>query len=221
MPHSRFVRLALAEYGIKPELIEEKPFERRRDFLILDPAGQTPVLVTDPECRFRAPGPSPNISTRRAASPGKHRLLPHDPGPRVEVRRLVDWFGQKFFGEVTNWLVTEKVYKRFMPRERAAARRTWTSCAPRAPISAPICAISAIWRRTGIGWPATGCPMPILPPRRIFPVADFLGDVPWDENEDGEALVRADEIAPGLPLAARRPAAGHLSPNPVYADLDF
>ncbi|MGB8900466.1 MAG: glutathione S-transferase N-terminal domain-containing protein, partial [Methylocella sp.] len=46
-PHSRFVRLLLAEYSIKPELIEENAFERRRDFLILDPAGQTPVLAEE------------------------------------------------------------------------------------------------------------------------------------------------------------------------------
>ena len=44
-PHSRFVRLALGEYGLEPELIEERAFERRREFLLLDPAGQTPVLV--------------------------------------------------------------------------------------------------------------------------------------------------------------------------------
>ena len=32
-PHSRFVRLALAEYGLEFELIEERPWERRREFL--------------------------------------------------------------------------------------------------------------------------------------------------------------------------------------------
>ncbi len=41
-PQSRFVRLALAEYGLTPELIEEKPFEQRHAFLALDPAGETP-----------------------------------------------------------------------------------------------------------------------------------------------------------------------------------
>ncbi|MGC2393539.1 MAG: glutathione S-transferase N-terminal domain-containing protein, partial [Methylovirgula sp.] len=38
-PQSRFIRLALAEYGVEPALIEEKPFEHQREFLALDPAG--------------------------------------------------------------------------------------------------------------------------------------------------------------------------------------
>ena len=42
-PHSRFVRIVLAEFGIEPELIEERIFDRRRDFLMLNPAGLTPV----------------------------------------------------------------------------------------------------------------------------------------------------------------------------------
>ena len=46
-PHSRFVRVALAEYGIDVRPVEERPWERREAFLALNPAGTTPVLVTD------------------------------------------------------------------------------------------------------------------------------------------------------------------------------
>ena len=38
-PHSRFVRLALAEYGADARLVEEQAWERRQEFLILNPAG--------------------------------------------------------------------------------------------------------------------------------------------------------------------------------------
>jgi glutathione S-transferase len=44
-PHSRFVRLALGEHGLAAELVEERVWERREDFLALNPAGTTPVLV--------------------------------------------------------------------------------------------------------------------------------------------------------------------------------
>ncbi|MBJ6903719.1 glutathione S-transferase family protein, partial [Vibrio cholerae] len=44
-PNSRFVRLVLAERGMEPVLVEERAWERRRDFLIVNPAGTTPVLV--------------------------------------------------------------------------------------------------------------------------------------------------------------------------------
>src|SRR5439155_24840229 len=46
-PHSRFVRLALNEYGVATRLIEERTWERRRDFLAINPAGTTPVLVEE------------------------------------------------------------------------------------------------------------------------------------------------------------------------------
>jgi glutathione S-transferase len=46
-PHSRYVRLLLFESGIEMELVEEKTWERREEFLLLNPAGTTPVLITD------------------------------------------------------------------------------------------------------------------------------------------------------------------------------
>ena len=46
-PYSRFVRLALSEYGLSPRLVEERPWERRTEFLTLNPAGTTPVLVEE------------------------------------------------------------------------------------------------------------------------------------------------------------------------------
>ncbi len=46
-PLSRFVRLSLEEYGLPPQLIEERVWERREEFLALNPAGTTPVLVEE------------------------------------------------------------------------------------------------------------------------------------------------------------------------------
>ena len=36
-PHSRFIRLVLGEYGLDLQLAEERPWERREEFLILNP----------------------------------------------------------------------------------------------------------------------------------------------------------------------------------------
>src|SRR5438105_3789563 len=46
-PHSRFVRLAIAEHGLELRLVEEHTWERRHEFLVMNPAGTTPVLVAD------------------------------------------------------------------------------------------------------------------------------------------------------------------------------
>ena len=44
---SRFVRLILSEYGFQTDLVEEQPWEKRREFLTLNPAGTLPVYVDD------------------------------------------------------------------------------------------------------------------------------------------------------------------------------
>ena len=46
-PHSRYVRLILGEYGLEVRLVEERFWERREEFLLLNPAGEIPVLVAD------------------------------------------------------------------------------------------------------------------------------------------------------------------------------
>src|SRR5262245_4130486 len=114
-PHSRFVRIALAEYGLSARLAEERVWERREEFLILNPAGTTPVLLED----GGPPVPGAAIVAEyldetRGGAVADHRLLPTNPGARVEVRRLTEWFNGKFFAEVSGPLVTERLYKRFM-----------------------------------------------------------------------------------------------------------
>ena len=46
-PLSRYVRLILNEYGLEARLVEERFWERREEFLLLNPAGEIPVLVQD------------------------------------------------------------------------------------------------------------------------------------------------------------------------------
>ena len=46
-PFSRKVRLVLGEKKFAVEFVEERPSERRLDFLMLNPSGEVPVLVGD------------------------------------------------------------------------------------------------------------------------------------------------------------------------------
>ena len=45
-PFCRKIRMVLAEKRVEIELIEEHPWEKRLDFLRLNPAGKVPVLIT-------------------------------------------------------------------------------------------------------------------------------------------------------------------------------
>ena len=87
-PHSRFIRLAIGEHGLDLRLVEERVWERREAFLALNPAGTTPVLVTEGEPPI--PGAAviaEYLDEAHGADMEQRRLMPKTIGERVEVRR--------------------------------------------------------------------------------------------------------------------------------------
>ena len=106
-PRSRYVRLILGEYGVETRLVEERFWERREEFLLLNPAGEIPVAVADGEPAI--PGVTiiaEYLEETRSAERASDGLMPPQPGQRVEVRRLASWFNDKFYTEVSQPLVT-------------------------------------------------------------------------------------------------------------------
>jgi glutathione S-transferase len=220
-PHSRFVRLLLGEYGIEPRLIEENASERREEFLLLDPAGQTPVLVEQSGIVVPGAGPvAEYFDETRGLALGRHRLLPDDPASRVEVRRLFEWFSHKFFNEVTNWLVTEKVYKRYTPRERGGGAPDMDLVrAARSNIRMHLRYISYL--AGGRKWLAGDrLSHADLAAAAQLSCVDFLGDVPWEQHETAKLWYARVKSRPSFRtlLADRLPG---LCPAALYADLDF
>ena len=97
---SRKVRIFLAEKGLEFDLKVEKIWERRTEFLAMNPAGDVPVLIepdgttlTDSQviCEYLD-------EVYGAETP----LLGNGPLQRAETRRLTTWFDQKFGKEVTD-----------------------------------------------------------------------------------------------------------------------
>ncbi len=220
-PHSRFVRLVLAEMGMEPELREERPWERRREFLMLNPAGTTPVLVE--KDGLAVPGVAAiaeYLDETRGLALGKRRLLPESPAERVEVRRLLDWFLGKFHEEVTSYLVLEKIAKRFMgsaggggPPDMNAIRAARTNVRYHLTYIGYLIAT----RKWLSGDDLTYAD---LAAAAHLSCADYLGDVPWDEDEtarDWYARVKSRPAFRAL-LADRVPG---MAPAAHYANLDF
>jgi glutathione S-transferase len=220
-PHSRFVRLALAEYGREVRLIEERTWERRHDFLILNPAGATPVLVVEGE------PPIPGAATAAeyldevfGPEAGDRRLLPGDPGQRAEVRRLMSWFNDKFFAEVSGPLTTERFYKRHMPvAAGGGSPDTEVLRAARHNIRYHLAYIG--WLVRARDWLAGDrLSFADLAAAAHLSAADYLGDVPWSEDETAKTWYARVKSRPSFrPLLAETIAG--LTASPTYADLDF
>ena len=110
---SRFARLVLGECEETPELVEERVWERRQDFLMLNPAGTLPVLIENDDPPIAGVWAiSEYLDETRGFALNERRLLPANANQRAEVRRLCEWFLYKFDEEVTGYLVEEKVVKR-------------------------------------------------------------------------------------------------------------
>ncbi len=109
-PFCRKVRLVLGEKRIEVELVEERYWEREADFLRRNPAGKVPVLRLD----GMAMAESQAICEYLDDTVPEPRLMPIDPKERYEVRRICQWFDDKFHHEVTANLLYERVNKKIM-----------------------------------------------------------------------------------------------------------
>ncbi len=220
-PHSRFIRLAAAEMGVEATLVEERPWERRHEFLVMNPAGETPVLVE--EGAFVVPGwdvIAEYLDETRGLALGERRLLPEQPGERVEVRRLTGWFNQKFFAEVSGPLIHEKINKRFMRPEEGGGSPCMTALrAARANVRYHLHYIC--WLMARRNWLA-GDRMSHadLAAAAHLSCVDYLGDVAWDESEGALAWYAKMKSRPSFRTLLADRVAG-MAPAPTYDNLDF
>lgn len=219
-PNSRFVRLALGEMGMEPELREKRPWERQRDYLAINPNGGTPALLDGDIVVPGAGVIAEYLDETRGLGLNGRRLLPEAPAGRVEVRRLLDWFLAKFQEEVSGYLVTEKIYKRFMnsaegggPPDMNAVR------AARSNVRYHLKYIGHLIANRN--WLAGDeLTYADLAAAAHLSCADYLGDVPWDEDETAKLWYARVKSRPAFRalLADRIPG---MEPASHYADLDF
>jgi len=207
------VRVALGEKKLACELKLEKVWERRPDFLAMNPAGEVPVLV-EPDgvtlcgsqviCEY--------LEDLYPDTP----LLGKDPAQKAETRRLVDWFDRKFAHEVTDNLVGEKLMKRILrlgepngPAIRAGMLNIHYH-------------LDYIAFLTGLRTWLAGdfCSLADITAAAHLSTIDYLGDVPWDKHPEAKDWYVRMKCRPAFrPLLAERIPG---SPPPKhYDDLDF
>jgi glutathione S-transferase len=220
-PHSRYVRLILGEYGMAARLVEERPWERREEFLLLNPAAELPVLVTEGEPPIPGAGiVAEYIEETHQAQNGEERLLPPQPGRRVEVRRLANWFNDKFHAEVSGPLVNERVFKRHMTQEQGGgAPDTEALRAARHNIRYHLAYIG--WLVQTRDWLAGNrLTLADLAAAAHLSAVDYLGEVPWNADEATKNWYARVKSRPSFRTVLADTLAG-LPPSKTYADLDF
>ena len=212
-PPCRKVRIVLGEKKLEFETIAEPVWQRRHDFLLLNPAGSVPVL-SEPD------GPALADSTAICEYLDEvcpdPALMSGTPLQRAEIRRLVQWFDTKFQTEVTDLILGEKVCKRLFGRgepDSAAIR------AGKANLETHLAYISWLFDRRN--WLAgDSLSLADITAAAHLSSLDYLGDVDWIKYAGARDWYMRIKSRPSFrSLLADRD--GALRPAAHYAELDF
>lgn len=179
-PFSRKVRLLLGEKGVGYEPVRESPWERRDEFLDLNPTGQTPVMV-DSE-RGVTLIDSTVICEFFEETISKAPMLNGTATDRAEIRRLVIWFDEHFYRDITAPLLHERMLKRIVYKQSpdGTALRT----AMKAAVQHLDYVDYLLDHRT---WLA-GSTMSLadLAAAAQISIADYLGGIDWKSHEQAK-----------------------------------
>ncbi len=212
-PYCRKVRIALKEKGLDFVLIEEHVWDRRDEFMALNPAAKVPVLIEHDGavlCESEA-----ICEYLDEVYPGRP-LFGASPGARAETRRLVSWFDLKFGHEVSANLIGEKVMRRLVD---GASPDTDLLRAGQYNLRIHLEYIGFLFEHRN--WLAGDeLSLADIAAAAHLSSIDYLGDVPWDEfplARDWYAKMKSQPSFRPL-LADRVPG---FIPARHYANLDF
>jgi glutathione S-transferase len=150
----------------------------------------------------------------------ERQLLPPEPGSRIEVRRLMSWFNDKFFAEVSGPLTGERFYKRHMPVDAGGGSPDTDAIrAAKTNIRYHIADIG--WLVRARDWLAGDrLTYADLAAAAHLSAADYLGDVPRNEDEAAKNWYARVKSRPSFRPILAETLAG-IPPSKTYADLDF
>jgi glutathione S-transferase len=203
----------MAEKRIPFELRLERVWERREEFLEMNPACTVPVLREE---NGLAVADSYAICEYLEEAYPETSLLGRTLAERAEVRRLVAWFDGKFASEVTVHLLYEKQLKRLMGRgnpDASAIRVGYANMRPHLEY---------------LGWLAETRPwlagadisLADFAAAGHLSALDYIGDVDWNQNEAAKQWYARAKSRPSFRGVLADKVSG-LEPPPHYADPDF
>jgi glutathione S-transferase len=213
-PFSRKVRLLLGEKGVGYELVKEHPWERRDEFVDLNPAGRTPVVVERDKAITLID--SGAICEYFEETVAQAPMISGTAANRAEIRRLVAWFDQQFFGAVVEPLMHERMLKRIV--HRATPDTNVLREAMKAANGMLDYSDYLLDHRNWLGGATLS--LADLTAAAHISVADYLGGIDWRAHQQTRNWYAGLKSRPSFrPLLAER--MGVIAPPPEYDKVDF
>lgn len=211
-PHCRKIRILMAEKKMLYVLKEENPWALSKDILKINPAGELPIFIFDGNIIAG----NYAISEFLEETYTQNRLIHGNNRERAETRRLIDWFDNKFYREVYQYIVGEKIYKRFALRQPPESKRIKTGINN---LRFHLEYIDWIVERNNylVG---NNFSLADISAAAQLSVIDYLGDVQWEDYKNAKLWFSKIKSRPSFKEILNDRIKG-IYPSQHYADLDF
>ena len=206
--------MCLKEKNQSFDMISEKPWEHREEFLMINPAGTTPVLVLSNDSLIRGIYPTIEFLEELDIQP---KLLVGDAENRAHIRFVFNWFTEKFYNEVTKYILSEKIISRILYTESSpnstAIRAAKKNIMYHLDYIAYLLSNNTYLcgEKVTIGDCAAAAQLSVL---------DLVGDVPWEYNGKVKAWYALMKSRPSLSAILKDVVNGILVPT-HYTNPDF
>ena len=193
-------------------LREEEPWRLSSDFYKLNPAGELPVFINDGQVVVGHYAISEYLEETSTEIP----LIYGNAKQKAEIRRMTDWFDNKFYREVYRNIVSEKIYKRFA-----------SGASPDSKIL-KMGLNNLGYHMEYIEWlldkhqylVSEEITLADLTAAAHFSIVDYLGDVPWDSFAATKLWYSKIKSRPSFKDILKDTVKGIL-PSRNYTNLDF
>lgn len=211
-PFARKIRLQMSEKKMLFVLKGEEPWNLSPDVYKLNPAGDLPIYLNDGKI----------ISSHYAIAEYLEETSPQipliygTPEQKAEIRRLMNWFDDKFYREVYRNIVLEKVHKRFA---QGLSPDSMVLKAGLNNLGFHFEYIEWLLEKHAylVGEELT---LADLTAAAHISIIDYLGDVPWDEFPLTKLWYSKIKSRPSFKDILKDTIPGIL-PSRNYANLDF
>lgn len=212
-PLSRQVRVYLQELDAQFAMVKEDYWLRDKEFLFLNQAGTIPVLQE--ASTLIIAGIYPITEYLHEKYPN-FNFIDEDIDIRCEIRRLLSWFNEKFYREVTKIIIDEKIVRSFC---QLGGPRTDFLRAAKNNLSHHLNYMSNLFeKRSFIASNSLSC-ADIAAACHIS-VLDYFGEINWDKWLSIRHWYAIIKSRPSFRSLLHDQIPG-FTPPVCYADLDF